>query len=116
VERQLVEVAGVLLLARAVAAAGVAHRERERLGYERLLDDDVVGAGAGQADDIPDVDDLVLVPRDEEGAEVDDLPFLVEDEPTEENPGGVGAAGREAPATGQVEPALSLDGLAGRRV
>ena len=116
VERQLVEVGGVLLLTRAEAAAGVAHRQRERVGHEDVLDHDVVGAGAGQADHVPDVVDRVVLARHHERLEVDDLAVVVEDEAAEQHPAAVVAAGGEAPLAGQRVAALGELRLAGRGV
>ena len=91
-------------------------RQRERLGDEHVLDHDVVGAGAAQADDVPDVDDRVVLARDHEGLEVDDVAVGVEDQPAEQHPRAVVAAGGEAPLAGQGVAALGDDGLARRGV
>src|SRR5690606_9331353 len=100
------ELGVVLLLAGTEAATGVRHREGERLGDEDVLHDDVVRTGATEADHVPDVDNLVLVARDEERLEVDDVPFLVEHEAAEQDPAGVCRAGGEGPLAGQRVAAL----------
>src|ERR1700745_729334 len=56
-----------------VAARGaVIHRlvrQEPVPGYEDVLDDDGVAAGAAQADDMPDVVDAVFAARDQKAAE-----------------------------------------------
>ena len=75
-------------------------------GTNDVLDDDVVGAGAAQADDVPDVDDLVVLARHHERLEVDDLALGVEHQAAEQHPGAVVAAGGEAPLARQRVAAL----------
>ena len=69
-----------------------------------------------QADHVPDVDDRVVLARDHERLEVDDVAVLVEDQPAEQHPRAVVAAGAEAPLAGERVAALGHRGLARRRV
>ena len=91
------------------AAAGVDEAQRAVLGHEDVLDDDVVAAGAAQADGVPDVLDLVVGPRQQERPEVDRRALVADDQAAEEDPLGVVAAGGEAPPAAEREAAV--DGL-----
>ena len=47
------------------ALVGVLDEQQAMLGHERVLDDDVLGAGAGEADDVPGVIDGKIRARDQ---------------------------------------------------
>ena len=88
--------------------------QRPVLGHEHVRDHDVVAAGAAQAHGVPDIVDRVLGARQQEGPEVDRPVVIVGDDLAEQDPGGVIAAGGEAPPAADLMAALDQPGPAGR--
>ena len=65
----------------------VGEAQRPVLGHEDFVDDDVVAAGAAQADGVPDVVDDVVGAREQERAEVGGPVVRVGDDLAQQHPG-----------------------------
>src|SRR5215469_12471263 len=66
--RQLIQHRGVDRTSGVWPTSDLVDRQRAVFGYQDVLDHDVLAAGAGKADDLPGVDDRVVLGRKQEDA------------------------------------------------
>ena len=102
-------------IAGAHAHQGIGHFMGAIFRHEDIVHLDVMAAGALQAVAVPGIDDLVILPGQQEGAGIHIAGFGI-DHATEENPVAMFGTRGEPPMAGEAVTALDRGGLAGHHI